>query len=220
MIKIWTQCLGDLCCEIRHEPSGTDITTDARVDNEGRSESFSPTDLAVTSLGTCMLTILGIAARRHEVDPGKTTVKVMKEMTPQPPRRIAKLTVLFTIPLPAEHPHRTLLENAARSCPVRLSLHSEVTQEMCFDWVGGGSMRAVSDIRPFFGCWLRGVTMNPHARKVLIRNTAFVRTQGLDFSYWVTIAAQDNRKPLILNRARQFGKMSFGFVNANCFHDY
>ena len=136
MVEISIQYLGDLRCEARHEPSGTVITTDAPVDNEGRGESFSPTDLAATSLGTCMLTIMGIAARRQGIDLGKTTVKVLKEMTPQPPRRIAKLTVVFTIPLPAEHPQRTLLENAARSCPVHLSLHPEVTQEMRFDWVG------------------------------------------------------------------------------------
>ena len=114
MVEISIQYLGDLRCEARHEPSGTVITTDAPVDNEGRGESFSPTDLAATSLGACMLTIMGIAARRHGIDLGKTTVKVLKEMTPQPPRLIAKLTVVFTIPLPADHPQRTLLENAAR----------------------------------------------------------------------------------------------------------
>jgi uncharacterized OsmC-like protein len=136
MVEISIQYLGDLRCEARHEPSGTVITTDAPVDNEGRGESFSPTDLAATSLGACMLTIMGIAARRHGIDLGQTTVKVLKEMTPQPPRRIAKLTVVFTIPLSAEHPQRTLLENAARSCPVHLSLHPEVVQDMRFDWVG------------------------------------------------------------------------------------
>lgn len=136
MVEISIEYLGDLRCEARHEPSGTVITTDAPVDNEGRGESFSPTDLAATSLGTCMLTIMGIAARRQGIDIGKTTVKVLKEMTPQPPRRIAKLTVVFTIPLSADHPQRSLLENAARSCPVHLSLHPEVTQEMRFEWVG------------------------------------------------------------------------------------
>lgn len=136
MVEISIHYLGDLRCEARHEPSGTVITTDAPVDNEGRGESFSPTDLAATSLGTCMLTIMGISARRHGIDLGKTSVKVLKEMTQQPPRRIAKLTVVFTIPLPAEHPQRTLLENAARSCPVHLSLHPDVVQDTRFDWVG------------------------------------------------------------------------------------
>ena len=136
MVEISIKYLGDLRCEARHEPSGTVITTDAPVDNEGRGESFSPTDLAATSLGTCMLTIMGISARRQGVDLGETTVKVLKEMTAQPPRRIAKLTVVFTVPLAASHEKRAMLESAARSCPVHLSLHPEVVQEMRFDWVG------------------------------------------------------------------------------------
>ena len=136
MVEISIKYLGDLRCEARHEPSGTVITTDAPVDNEGRGESFSPTDLAATSLGACMLTIMGIAARKQGVDLGETTVKVLKEMTAQPPRRIAKLTVVFTVPLAASHEKRAMLESAARSCPVHLSLHPGVEQEMRFDWVG------------------------------------------------------------------------------------
>jgi putative redox protein len=136
MVEISIKYLGDLRCEARHEPSGTVITTDAPVDNEGRGESFSPTDLAATSLGACMLTIMGIAARKQGVDIGDTQVKVLKEMTPKPPRRIAKLTVVFTIPLPASHEKRAMLEEAARNCPVHLSLDPGVEQEMRFDWVG------------------------------------------------------------------------------------
>jgi putative redox protein len=136
MVEISIKYLGELRCEARHEPSGTVITTDAPVDNEGRGESFSPTDLAATSLGACMLTIMGIAARKQGVDLAETTVRVLKEMTAQPPRRIAKLIVVFTIPLPASHEKRAMLESAARSCPVHLSLHPEVVQEMRFDWVG------------------------------------------------------------------------------------
>ncbi len=136
MVEISIKYLGDLRCEARHEPSGTVITTDAPVDNEGRGESFSPTDLAATSLGACMLTIMGIAARKQGVDLGNTQVKVLKEMTPKPPRRIAKLTVVFTIPLPASHEKRAMLEAAAKSCPVHLSLDPGVEQEMRFDWVG------------------------------------------------------------------------------------
>ena len=136
MVEISIKYLGDLRCEARHEPSGTVITTDAPVDNEGRGESFSPTDLAATSLGACMLTIMGIAARKQGVDLGDTQVKVLKEMTPKPPRRIAKLTVVFTNPLPASHEKRAMLEEAARNCPVHLSLDPGVEQEMRFDWVG------------------------------------------------------------------------------------
>ncbi len=136
MVEISIKYLGDLRCEARHEPSGMVITTDAPVDNEGRGESFSPTDLAATSLGACMLTIMGIAARKQGVDLGDTQVKVLKEMTPKPPRRIAKLTVVFTIPLPASHEKREMLEEAARNCPVHLSLDPGVEQDMRFDWVG------------------------------------------------------------------------------------
>ena len=136
MVEISIKYLGDLRCEARHESSGTVITTDAPVDNEGRGESFSPTDLAATSLGACMLTIMGIAARKQGVDLGDTRVKVLKEMTPKPPRRIAKLTVVFTIQLPASHEKRAMLEEAARNCPVHLSLDPGVEQEMRFDWVG------------------------------------------------------------------------------------
>jgi uncharacterized OsmC-like protein len=136
MVEISIKYLGDLRCEARHEPSGTVITTDAPVDNEGRGESFSPTDLAATSLGACMLTIMGIAARKQGVNLGDTQVKVLKEMTAQPPRRIAKVTVVFTIPLPASHEKRAMLEEAARNCPVHLSLDPGVEQDMRFDWVG------------------------------------------------------------------------------------
>lgn len=136
MVEMSITYLGDLRCEARHESSGAVLVTDAPVDNEGKGESFSPTDLAATSLGTCMLTIMGIVARRHGIDLGATTVKVRKEMTSQPPRRIAKLTVVFSIPLPASHEKRALLENAARGCPVHLSLHPDVEQEMVFDWTG------------------------------------------------------------------------------------
>jgi putative redox protein len=136
MVEISIKYLGELRCEARHEPSGTLITTDAPVDNEGRGESFSPTDLAATSLGACMLTIMGVAARKQGVDLGETTVKVLKEMTAQPPRRIAKVTVVFTIPIPASHEKRAMLESAARNCPVHLSLDPGVEQDTRFDWVG------------------------------------------------------------------------------------
>jgi putative redox protein len=136
MVEISIRYQGDLRCEARHEPSGMVLTTDAPVDNEGKGESFSPTDLAATSLGTCMLTIMGIAARKQGVDLAGTTVRVVKEMSARPPRRIARLSVVFTIPLPASHEKRVLLETAAKNCPVHLSLHPDVEQVMRFDWVG------------------------------------------------------------------------------------
>jgi uncharacterized OsmC-like protein len=136
MVEISIKYLGNLRCEATHGPSGTILLTDAPVDNEGRGESFSPTDLAATSLGTCMLTIMGIVARRHGVDLGATTVKAVKHMSTEPPRRIAKLEIVFTIPLPSDHPQKKLLEAAAKGCPVHLSLHPDVVQDIRFDWVG------------------------------------------------------------------------------------
>jgi putative redox protein len=136
MVEISIRYEGDLRCEARHGPSGTVLRTDAPVDNEGKGESFSPTDLAATSLGTCMLTIMGIAARKQGVDLAGTTVSVLKEMSAKPPRRIARITVVFTIPLPASHEKREMLESAAKNCPVHLSLHPDVEQVMRFEWVG------------------------------------------------------------------------------------
>jgi putative redox protein len=136
MVEINVKYLGDLRCEAVHGPSGVKIITDAPVDNEGRGESFSPTDLAATSLGACMLTIFGIVARRHEIDPGEVTVNIRKIMTAEPPRRIARLEVLFRIPLPPDHPKRKLLEAASRACPVHLSLHPAVDQNIVFEWIG------------------------------------------------------------------------------------
>lgn len=136
MVDISIKYLGDLRCEATHGPSGKTLVTDAPVDNEGRGESFSPTDLAATSLGACMLTIMGIVARRHEIDLEKTTVQVRKIMTEKPPRSIARIEVVFTIPLPSTHPKRNLLEAGANSCPVHLSLHPNVEQVVQFDWVG------------------------------------------------------------------------------------
>lgn len=136
MVQIDIQYLGDLRCEATHGPSGTKLVTDPPVDNEGRGESFSPTDLAATSLGSCMLTIMGIAARRHEIDLQGTRVTVGKIMSAEPPRRIAKLVVRFEIPLPEDHPKRRLLESAASSCPVHLSLHPSIEQDVEFCWRG------------------------------------------------------------------------------------
>lgn len=136
MVEIQIQYLGDLRCEAVHGPSGMRLVTDAPVDNEGRGESFSPTDLAASSLGLCMLTIMGIVARRHEIDLGATRVTVQKIMSEEAPRRIAEIRVRFEIPLPPEHPRRELLEKASRACPVHLSLHPDLRQTIEFLWTG------------------------------------------------------------------------------------
>jgi uncharacterized OsmC-like protein len=128
--------LGGLRCEAVHGPSGSKILTDAPVDNHGKGEAFSPTDLAATSLGACMATIMGIAAERHGIDLKGMTVGVDKIMSAEAPRRIARIAIVFRIPLPADHPKRGLLEAAALSCPVHLSLHPEVEKPVVFEWIG------------------------------------------------------------------------------------
>lgn len=139
MVEIDIQYLGDLRCEAVHGPSGVRIITDAPVDNEGRGESFSPTDLAATSLGLCMLTILGIVARRHGIDLGRSRARVQKIMSTDSPRRIAEIRVRLEIDLPADHPKRELLEKASRACPVHWSLHPDIRQEIEFVWgLGAG----------------------------------------------------------------------------------
>jgi putative redox protein len=127
---------GGLRCRATHGPSGSTLATDAPVDNHGRGESFSPTDLVATALGVCMMTIIGIVAERHGVDLTGATVETVKEMTNEPPRRIASLATRITIPLPPDHPLRTALEQAAHTCPVHKSLHPEIAIPVEFIWTG------------------------------------------------------------------------------------
>lgn len=106
------------------------------MDNHGRGESFSPTDLLATALGTCILTTMGIYAERHGIDLRGARVAVLKDMTQAPPRRVARLTTEVRIPLPAAHPQRGALEKAAQTCPVHASLHPEIEMPMRFIWEG------------------------------------------------------------------------------------
>lgn len=135
MVTIDIAYQGQLRTEASHGPSGQTLLTDAPVDNHGRGESFSPTDLVATALGSCMLTIMGIYAQQQEIDLGAAKVRVTKEMTP-PPRRIAKLGVEIEIPLPETHPRREALERAAKTCPVHQSLHPDVAIPVTFRWTG------------------------------------------------------------------------------------
>jgi uncharacterized OsmC-like protein len=106
------------------------------VDNHGKGESFSPTDLVATAVANCMMTVMGIAAERHGVDLRGTEVTIGKEMSGDAPRRIVGLRSVMTVPLPADHPQRALLEAAAKSCPVKQSLSPEIDSTVEFRWVG------------------------------------------------------------------------------------
>ena len=136
MVTLTTSYEGGLRCRATHGPSGTTLVTDAPVDNHGKGESFSPTDLVATALGACMMTIMGIVADRRGLDLGGMTAETEKVMTAVPPRRIASLKTRITIPLPADHEARSALEQAALACPVHKSLHPEIDALVEFVWKG------------------------------------------------------------------------------------
>jgi uncharacterized OsmC-like protein len=132
MVCIQLSYQGGLRCSATHEPSGNTINTDAPIDNNGRGEAFSPTDLVATALGACMATVMGIVAERKGIDLQGLRVEVRKHMSEDAPRRISKLEVDLHIPVPASHPECKLLESAARGCPVHHSLHPDI--ETVFNW--------------------------------------------------------------------------------------
>lgn len=136
MVEIRIDYEGDLHCNALHVPSGNRIATDAPVDNNGRGEAFSPTDLVATALGACMATVIGIVAKRKEIAVEGMKVVVRKHMSEDLPRRIAKLEVDMTVPLSADHPERKVLESAARGCPVHHSLHPDIEVVMTWIWQG------------------------------------------------------------------------------------
>ena len=116
------------------------MATDAPVDNHGKGESFSPTDLVATALGACVMTIMGIVADRNQLDLTGTRIHVTKEMIQQPVRRIGKLAVTVTVPSEKaallSDTDRSKLETAARHCPVHQSLHPDIDAPIMFSWEG------------------------------------------------------------------------------------
>lgn len=135
MVQISIEYTGNLHCDAKHGPSGASIATDAPADNQGKGETFSPTDLVATALGTCIATTMAIVAERHQVELKGMTVQVKKEMASDP-RRISRLTTAVRIPLPADHPQRALLEKTALGCPVHRSLAAEMERPTEFFWEG------------------------------------------------------------------------------------
>lgn len=134
MVAIDVVYEGDLHTQARHGPSGNTLTTDAPKDNEGRGESFSPTDLVATALGTCMITIMGIAARRKDLALEGARVRVTKLMAMDPARRIGKLEVVFDLPGGFSEADKKVLERAALACPVHKSLHPDVDIPVTFNY--------------------------------------------------------------------------------------
>lgn len=133
MVTITATYEGDLCCAATHGPSGARLQTDAPKDNEGLGRFFSPTDLVATALGTCILTTMGIVARRHGIALQGATVKVEKQMQ-NAPRRIARLPVEVRVPGTFTPEQKKLLETTARSCPVHRSLHPDIDAPITVHW--------------------------------------------------------------------------------------
>jgi putative redox protein len=134
MVAIQIEYQGELHCKAVHSPSGTVLNTDAPKDNQGRGESFSPTDLVATALGTCMLTVMGIMARTLNLDIAGTTATVEKDMTDVAPRMIKRLAVKIHVPHSLSPENQQKLERAAHTCPVHKSLHPDVDTPIEFTW--------------------------------------------------------------------------------------
>ena len=125
---------GQLRCTATHAPSQVRLVTDAPLDNMGRGESFSPTDLVATALGACIITTMAIVAQREGVELAGATVKVTKEIVVKPTRRIGKLTTHISIPTRVTAEQKQKLENAAHACPVHKSMHPDVMLPITFEW--------------------------------------------------------------------------------------
>jgi len=125
---------GDLRTKCTHLRSGEVIITDAPVDNNGKGEAFSPTDLTATSLATCMITVMGISARNHGINIDGATLEVTKHMAADP-RRISAIDIRCIMPHRAYTPReKEILEKAGRTCPVAYSLHPDIEQRVEFVW--------------------------------------------------------------------------------------
>ena len=134
MVKITATYNGEKHCESQHEPSGRKLDTDAPKDNQGLGESFSPTDLVATALGTCILTTMAIVAERDGISMINARMSVEKEMSANP-RRIAKLTTIIELPNSIPQDYRAKIEHVGLSCPVTKSLHSDVEVPVEFRYV-------------------------------------------------------------------------------------
>ena len=131
MATIETVYLGSLRTEATHVQSGTKLVTDAPVDNHGKGESFSPTDLVATALGSCMMTLMGIAGQTHDIDVDGTRLSITKVMAADP-RRIGEIKIDVRFPKNYEPKQRKILENAALTCPVSKTLGADCKQTINF----------------------------------------------------------------------------------------
>lgn len=122
---------GELRTQATHLFSGTNIYTDAPLDNQGKSQNFSPSDLVATALASCMMTLMGIAARTHNINIDKTRAEVVKVMAADP-RRISEIKIRMSFPSDYSDKEKAILERAALTCPVAKSLHTDIKQDVTF----------------------------------------------------------------------------------------
>jgi uncharacterized OsmC-like protein len=125
---------GELRNQAEHIQSGNTLITDAPTDNHGKGEAFSPTDLLCTSLASCMITLMGIAANSKGIQLGKVEASIEKVMYSEP-RRVGEIHIQLVVEN-KEYTDRekAILENAALTCPVAKSLHPDIKQEVTFSY--------------------------------------------------------------------------------------
>jgi putative redox protein len=134
MVQMTVKYEGSLRCKVTHEQSGGVLYTDAPLDNNGKGEAASPTDLCAAALGSCIATIIGMQMEQHGVDLTGMRVEVQKEMSKYRPRRIIKLSTEVWLPAQLDEKQKRLVELAAKGCPVHHSLSSEIDKPIVFHW--------------------------------------------------------------------------------------
>ncbi|HAV12462.1 MAG TPA: osmotically inducible protein OsmC [Opitutae bacterium] len=134
MVSITIEYEGQLRTTLTHGPSGSTLETDAPVDNNGRGERFSPTDLCASALGTCIATIVGMQMEALGIDLKGMQIEVCKEMSADLPRRIARLETEVWLPVQLSESQMKKVETAATNCPVHHSLHPEIEKPISFHW--------------------------------------------------------------------------------------
>lgn len=141
---------GELRTETKHLQSGSEIETDAPTDNQGKGERFSPTDLLATSLGTCMITVMGIKARQMDIDLTHTKIDVTKIMKANP-RRVGGIEITFHFPqtLQPDASQQEILEKAALTCPVAKSIHPDIDLNVKFNWLPAEGLKEMKEEKFF-----------------------------------------------------------------------
>jgi uncharacterized OsmC-like protein len=125
--------LGDLRTASIHLQSGSEIISDAPIDNNGKGEAFSPTDTVANALASCMMTVMGIKARDLNVDIKDSVAEVTKIMNAEP-RRIGAIEIIFEMQALTDEKNKTILERTAMTCPVFLSLNTDIEKRITFNW--------------------------------------------------------------------------------------